>query len=323
MKKDLALFCLVAVLGTRFLHGVEQDGVIQEGEYDTQYLFHEGKVTMYVKVEPPFTSIGIKAPTTGWVGIGFDPVSVMDQADMVIGWVDSAGKPHALDCFSTGLFGPHPPDTDLGGTEDLVAFGGREDGDSTVVEFKRPLQTSDPYDKAIDPLKPLKIIWAYGETDDFEELHIAAGSTEINLRTGETTEREGGRFLFFHILFMSVSVVLMSIGVGIARFSRKKKWWLKVHRTLGILAALSAGMGLGSIILFVEYAGGKHFTLPHAWVGLGAVIGALFVPILGQAFLKLKWKKQELRIFHRWGGRVTVSLMGIAALMGLRLLRVI
>jgi hypothetical protein len=58
-------------------------------------------------------------------------------------------------------------------------------------------------------------------------------------------------------------------------------------------------------------------------VGLLAAIGAFLVPILGQAFLKLKWKKQELRLFHRWGGRVTVSLMGIAALMGLRILGVI
>ena len=115
----------------------------------------------------------------------------------------------------------------------------------------------------------------------------------------------------------------MSIGVTIARFFRKKTWWLKVHRTLGILAALSTGVGLGSIILFVEYTGGKHFSVPHTWVGVIAVIGAFFVPILGQAFLKLKWKKQQLRFFHRWGGRVTVSLMGIAALMGLRLLGVI
>lgn len=322
MRKHLLSIFLVVLLGASLLHGVEQDGVIKEGEYDTQYPLQEGAVKVYVKLEPPFISVGIVAPTKGWVGIGFDPISVMDQADMVIGWVDSGGNPHALDCFSTGLFGPHPPDTELGGTNDLVSFGGREEGGNTVVEFKRPLRTSDPYDKPIDPSKPLKIIWAYGETDNFDDMHTASGSAEINLGTGKATERKGGKFLLFHILFMSASVVLMSIGVTIARFFRKKKWWLKVHRTLGILSALSTGVGLGSIILFVEYTGGKHFSVPHTWVGIVAVIGAFFVPMLGQAFLKLKWRKQQLRIFHRWGGRVTVSLMGIAALMGLRLMGV-
>lgn len=313
---------LAMALGTGALFGAESDGLIRSGEYDTEYLFQEGRVKIYVKVDDPIISIGMEAPTTGWVGIGFDPVSVMDQADMVIAWVESDGKVHALDCFSTGLFGPHPPDTDLGGTNDMVAFGGKEEGGRTIIEFQRPLKASDSYDKPIDPTKSLKIIWAYGETDGFDDMHIAAGSAEMDLQTGKATQKQGGRFLLFHIVFMSVAVVLMSTGVGIARFLRKKKWWLKVHRSLGILSALSTGLGLGSIILFVENTGGRHFTVPHAWVGLAAILGAFLVPILGQAFLKLKWKKQELRFFHRWGGRVTVSLMGIAALMGLRILGV-
>ncbi|MCX7788161.1 MAG: cytochrome and DOMON domain-containing protein [Spirochaetes bacterium] len=315
--------CLLIILGIGSLYGVELDGVILGGEYDTEYLFQDGAFKVYLKVESPYIFVGIEAQTTGWVGIGFDPVSVMDQADMVIAWIDSGGKVHALDCFSTGLFGPHPPDTDLGGTNDLRAFGGKEERGKTVVEFQKPLKTSDSFDKPIDPTKLLKIIWAYGETDGFDDIHIAAGSAEIDLQTGKAIQRQAGRFLFLHILFMSSSVILMASGVGIARFLRKRKWWLKVHRRLGILSAICTGMGLGFIVLFVERTGGRHLAVPHAWVGLVAVMGAFLVPLLGQAFLKLKWKKQELRFFHRWGGRVTVSLMGIAALMGLRILGIL
>jgi len=313
----------MVLIGIGSLYGAELDGLIRSGEYDTEYLFQEGAVKIYLKVESPNISIGIEAPTTGWVGIGFDPVSVMDQADMVIAWIDSGGKVYALDCFSTGLFGPHPPDTDLGGTNDLIAFGGKEEGGKTVLEFQRPLKTSDSFDKPIDPTKPLKIIWAYSETDQFDDMHLAAGSAEIDLKTGQAIQKQAGKFLFFHIVFMSSAVVFMSTGVGIARFLRKKKWWLKVHRSLGILAAFSTGLGLGSIFIFVENTGGRHLAVPHAWVGLLAVIGAVLVPILGQAFLKLKWKKQELRSVHRWSGRITVTLMGIAALMGLRILRIL
>lgn len=322
-RKHLDLICLLVALGIGALYGAEQDGVIQPGEYDREYLFQEGAVKVYMKVEPPMIFIGIEAPTTGWIGIGIDPASVMDQADMVIAWVDSGGKPHALDCFSTGLFGPHPPDTELGGTNDIVAFGGREEGGRTVVEVKRLLNVADPYDKPIDPAIPMKIIWAYGETDGFDDMHIAAGSAEINLQTGQAFQKQGGRFFLLHVIFMSTAVILMSMGVGIARFLRKKKWWLKVHRILGILSALSTGLGLGAIIVFVENSGGRHLSIPHAWVGLVAILGAVSVPILGQAFLKLKGKKQALRFLHRWSGRVTVTLMGIAAFMGLKILGVL
>ncbi len=322
-RKHSNLICLLVALGIGALYGAEQDGVIRSGEYEREYLFQEGAVKVYMKVEAPMISIGIEAPTTGWIGIGIDPVSVMDQADMIIAWVDSEGKPHALDCFSKGLFGPHPPDTELGGTDDLVAFGGKEEGGRTIIEVKRPLKASDPYDKPIDPALPIKIIWAYGETDGFDDMHIAAGSAEINLQTGQAVQKQGGRFFLLHIIFMSAAVILMSTGVGIARFLRKKKWWLKVHRGLGIAATLSTGLGLGSIYLFVENSGGRHLSVPHAWVGLVAIFGAIAVPILGQAFLKLKWKKQEVRFLHRWSGRITVTLMGIAALMGLRILGVI
>ncbi len=322
-RKRNIFFWVVLIAGIGVLPGAELDGVIRSGEYETEYSFQDEAVKIYLKVEASLISIGIEAPTTGWVGIGFDPVSVMDQADMVIAWVDAGGKAHALDCFSTGLFGPHPPDTELGGTNDLIAFGGKEEGGKTVVEFQRPLKASDSVDKPIDPTKPLKIIWAYSETDRFDDMHSAAGSAEIDLKTGQAIQKQGGRFLFFHIVLMSSAVVFMSTGVGIARFLRKKKWWLKVHRSLGILSAFSTGLGLGSIFLFVENTGGRHLAVLHAWVGLVAVIGAVLVPILGQAFLKLKWKKQELRSVHRWGGRITVSLMGLAALMGLRILGIL
>ena len=92
------------------------------------------------------------------------------------------GEATALDLFSIGLTGPHPEDTTLGGTDDILEFGGREDGDYTVIEFKRKLETGDEYDKVLNGGNTIKIIWAIADVDELKIQHnIARGGGEITL----------------------------------------------------------------------------------------------------------------------------------------------
>ena len=83
--------------------------------------------------------------------------------------------------FSTGDFGPHPPDTELGGTYDILDFGGGEEGGYTSIEFKRALNTGDKYDNALSR-GVNKIIWSYGSEDDLKSKHINRGYGELTIQ---------------------------------------------------------------------------------------------------------------------------------------------
>ena len=157
------------------------DGVISAGEYT--------KVSTYGDYEINWASdqkhiyVGMKAKTTGWIAVGIQPGSQMKNADMVLGFVKE-GKAAVYDQFSTDVYGPHRPDTELGGSDDILEFGGKEEGGYTTIEFKRGLKTGDKYDHQL--FKGVnKIIWAYGAVDQLTLKHTDRGYGEIDLETGE------------------------------------------------------------------------------------------------------------------------------------------
>ena len=44
-----------------------------------------------------------------------------------------------IDMFSTGDFGPHPPDVELGGKDDILLFGGRRKVDIPLLRLNEHL----------------------------------------------------------------------------------------------------------------------------------------------------------------------------------------
>jgi hypothetical protein len=79
--------------------------------------------------------------TAGWPwGWGEpDQVQMMKDADFVIAYVDQTGL-HLEDSFGVD-FVAHAPDTELGGRDDILEKAGSEQEGSTVVEFRRRLDT--------------------------------------------------------------------------------------------------------------------------------------------------------------------------------------
>ncbi len=316
MRTSAAILLLFSAV---LLHAQRQDGVVEEGEYPFAAEFKGGGFVLRWNVTGDAAAFAMEADTTGWVSVGFEPTVVMEDADMIFGWVDETGKAFILDCYSTGMFGPHPPDTDLGGTEDVGAFGGTEKDGRTVIEFLRPLAVRDRYDRALPASGEADIIWAFGESDDFEEIHLAAGAGTINMASGESKTSRKGLFFVPHMLAMGLALTAMLAAVAIARYMRGRKWWLKTHRPLGITAGVLAAAGFVFAVLFVGMAGGAHFRVPHAWSGLAALAAAFAAPFLGQGFLKSKKNKPLLRTLHRFAGRAAVLLMTLAAILGLYL----
>ena len=158
------------------------DGTIQEGEYPHELVLAEGKFTVYWRNNSGYLYMALKGRTTGWVAIGFEPTSRMKDADMVFGWVEEDDRVMVLDLYATGRFGPHPPDEELGGTNDLLDAGGKEDNGYTIIEFKRKMNTADSYDKVLTAGQTVRFIWAMATRDSLTVKHnILKGSGELVL----------------------------------------------------------------------------------------------------------------------------------------------
>jgi len=153
------------------------DGIIRVREYHGSNNY--GDYTIHWLSDEQYIYIGMTAKTNGWIAMAVQPGSRMKDADMVFGFVIN-GKVEVYDLYSTGNFGPHPPDAELGGTDDILVYGGKEEGGFTTIEFKRRLNTGDKYDISISK-GVNKIIWAYGSNDSLAVKHSTRGYGEINL----------------------------------------------------------------------------------------------------------------------------------------------
>ena len=133
------------------------DGIINDEEYSNDIKY--GNYSIYWWSDDQYVYIGMRAQTTGFIAVGFQPGSRMKDADIIFGFVEDR-EVTVFDLFSTGDFGPHPEDIQLGGTNSIIEFGGSEEGGFTTIELKRALDTGDEYD--IPLVKGSnKIIWCW------------------------------------------------------------------------------------------------------------------------------------------------------------------
>ncbi|MFW6056275.1 MAG: DOMON domain-containing protein [Chloroflexota bacterium] len=154
------------------------DGVITAGEYSGE--MDKGTYLLYWSRLDDTVHMGIEAETEGWVAVGIQPGNAMQDADIIIGFVADA-QVTVEDHYSTGRFGPHKPDTEQGGTNDILAFGGKEADGVTVIEFSRKLDTGDEYDNPLTAGATNAVIWAYGTADNTSLQHAPRGYGEIAL----------------------------------------------------------------------------------------------------------------------------------------------
>jgi hypothetical protein len=168
------------------------DGTVGQNEYSRSMVLQSparqgysgGRMEVSWKNDEDYLYLALKGSTDGWVSLGFDPSEWMKDADMILGWVEG-GKAVVRDEYSTGNYGPHLEDTELGGSDDILASGGRQEGDYTVIEVKRRLDTGDRFDKAFTPGQRISAIWAMGRSDDSEAKHdVAQGEAVLTLTGG-------------------------------------------------------------------------------------------------------------------------------------------
>lgn len=306
---------------------VDIDGAVADGEYAGSLSQAGGDFLLHWEISEDTAYFGIQARTPGWVCLGIEPTQGMATADMIFGWVEADGTAGALDCYSTGLFGPHPPDEELGGQQHILSFDAQEQDGVTTFEFSRPLEAGDAYDKSLSQEGEFKIIWAYSNSDDFLDLHNHRGSATISLSGAQAPQTAGaGEMDLYSLLYrvhgalMSTAFVLLFVGMFFPRYLKKKKWWLKTHRRIGISGAVIGVVGIGIAVTMISQTTGIHLRVPHSWIGLLTIILIIFTPFLGHFMLKIRKapaKAKRARAAHRWIGRITLLFMAATIVLGL------
>lgn len=193
------------------------DGTVGENEYSRSMVlsspakqgYSGGEMEVFWKNDEENLYMALKSATDGWLSVGFEPSEWMKDADTIMGFVEG-GSTKVLDEYSTGNYGPHDEDTMLGGTNDILDFGGRREGGYSVIEFKRKLNTGDRFDKAFTPGQRVSMIWATADTNDHDLKHnVAFGEAILALEEVKSTsttnvtaavpsqrEAEGMRFVW-------------------------------------------------------------------------------------------------------------------------------
>jgi hypothetical protein len=294
------------------------DGRVTDGEYPLRVSLGDGEFELFWKIEGDTIQMAMQARTTGYVALGIDPEERMLHADMLIGWRTAGGDFVLHDTWSVGETGPHPDDTDEGGTYDILSYTATEIGGVTTVEFTRKLDTGDHRDKPIPAEGKVKFLWATSENDDFSDYHARRGTVIVDMGTGEAEARELPSFWYFHAIFMGLATIFFVITWFTVVYKKKlKKKYLNVHHTTGTLGVLFAIIGLVIGFYAVAQLEAGHFRIIHAWLGGADIAVGLLTVAVGQVFLAKKALKRKTRKPHIYLGAIAIILMAITALAGL------
>lgn len=128
-------------------------------------------------------NVKLAAPTTGWIGIGFNPSDEMKDANFIIGYVKD-GEVTVTDHHGSAKR-QHKEDTALGGTDNVSEATGSEANGVTEIGFSLPLQTGDSLDGSIQPTSDAIVLLAYGKTDRLVQQHVLRARLKLNLSTGK------------------------------------------------------------------------------------------------------------------------------------------
>lgn len=321
VRRTLALLslCVLGAVGVSARLAAQQiDGVVSEGEYPFRTELAGGAFRLHWSLQGDAITIAISADTEGWVAVGTGPGPIMADADMMFGWVDADGTAFMRDSYSIDTYGPHPTDEELGGRMDITAYAGTEKDGVTTLEFSRPMRTGDEYDRDFPSEGTLPIIWAFGDTDAFEQVHVKAGFGSLDMGTGEAAPSPSPLLFVAHLALMSVSFLLMLAAMLVSRYMKRRRWWLKAHRPMGIIGAVLGAGGVVSAYYMIELTSGVHLRVLHSVLGIVTLGLFVVTPIIGQMFLKLRWNRQLLRKSHRWLGRLALVMMAVVIVLGLR-----
>ncbi len=126
----------------------------------------------------------------------------------------------------------------------------------------------------------------------------------------------------YHALLVTSGLLFMLGGMIAARYMKRKSWWLKAHKSLGISGVLLTVSGVIVAVYMVSTYNGTYLVKePHAYLGITALALVVFTPIMG--FMQFRIKDKRMRIIHRWSGRLAIVMVLINAAAGWMMIRAV
>jgi hypothetical protein len=155
------------------------DGAIDEGEYANTITVGDSQVWWFNDGES--LTLAVEGPTEGWIGVGLDPETGMQGADFKLASL-AGGEQSVTDAFGTQPTGPnHPPDDELGGTQDIEESAVVQENGTLRFEFRIPLDSGDEFDKPLQPGETYPILVAHAPTSEYNAYHSFRLEGEITL----------------------------------------------------------------------------------------------------------------------------------------------
>lgn len=149
-------------------------------EADYSSLEHQG-YSLQWRVNGDMLDVVLSYETTGWISVGFDPSRMMQDANIIIGYVTD-GTATVSDQYGTGQTA-HQPDTEIGGADSLVNASGVEEKGYTEISFSMPLDSGEDSDRPLEPGSTYTVLLGHGPdgADDFTTYHAGRTSVEIEI----------------------------------------------------------------------------------------------------------------------------------------------
>jgi hypothetical protein len=122
-----------------------------------------------------------------------------------------------------------------------------------------------------------------------------------------------------HATFMVTGLLVVILVSIIARFLRSKPWWLRVHRIVATLGLIIVLAGFLTAFYMVSITSGLHFTIPHHWTGLFALIFAALTVLVGYLRPHLHLSRTRYRWIHIGLAFITAVLMSLNIIFGFTL----
>ena len=129
-------------------------------------------------------------------------------------------------------------------------------------------------------------------------------------------------FIILHILLMATATLGIIAGVSFAMFFRKKKNWLKIHKSVNSLSLLGIATGVVMAFSYVYSTGSEHINGVHQLIGFTAFNFAVATLLMGFYQFQAK-NKSAARTAHRWLGRFSLLLLLTAITLGLLLINIL
>ena len=136
------------------------DGMIEDAEYRNELLDSGTGMSVYWQNDAETLYVGLMAPGTGWLSIGFGPVRMMQGADIIIAAINDG------ELVIEDHYGSAPTSHRLDDVDHIIQAAGSERDGQTLLEFAIPLDSEDEQDVALAAGELVTIILGYHASND-------------------------------------------------------------------------------------------------------------------------------------------------------------